>query len=68
MSLSKKLYTKYGDEGETGLLYGGRVSKANAHCEAYGATDEAGSGLGLARARSPAPRSEGRVGAVPREG
>ena len=22
-----KLYTKYGDNGETGLLYGGRVSK-----------------------------------------
>ena len=49
---AKRLYTKYGDSGETSLLYGGRVSKANLHCEAYGATDEACSALGLARALS----------------
>lgn len=48
----RRLYTKYGDEGETSLLYGGRVSKANVHCEAYGATDETVSALGLARALS----------------
>ena len=48
----KRLYTKYGDEGETSLLYGGRVSKADRHCEAYGATDETVSALGLARAFS----------------
>jgi cob(I)alamin adenosyltransferase len=47
---SKKIYTKYGDEGQTSLLYGGRVSKSNQHCEAYGATDEGSSALGLARA------------------
>ncbi|MCH8913312.1 MAG: ATP:cob(I)alamin adenosyltransferase, partial [Planctomycetes bacterium] len=39
-------------QGETSLLYGGRVSKANLHCEAYGATDETVSALGLARALS----------------
>ena len=50
------MYTKYGDTGETSLLYGGRVSKANIHCEAYGATDEACSALGLARALSKDPR------------
>ena len=48
----RRLYTKYGDEGETSLLYGGRVSKANIHCEAYGATDETASAMGLARALS----------------
>jgi cob(I)alamin adenosyltransferase len=52
MSTGRRLYTKYGDEGETSLLYGGRVSKANLHCEAYGATDETVSALGLARALS----------------
>ena len=45
-----KIYTKGGDEGETGLLYGGRVSKSDPRCEAYGAVDEAVSALGLARA------------------
>ena len=43
----RRLYTKYGDEGETSLLYGGRVSKANVPCEAYGATDETDFGAGV---------------------
>jgi cob(I)alamin adenosyltransferase len=42
--------TKTGDAGETGLLYGGRVSKADARTEAYGSVDEAISSLGAARA------------------
>ena len=46
----KRIYTKFGDQGETSLLYGGRVSKNNPHTEAYGITDEAVSALGLARA------------------
>ena len=46
----KRVYTKYGDQGETSLLYGGRVSKASPHTEAYGITDEAVSLMGLARA------------------
>jgi cob(I)alamin adenosyltransferase len=48
----KTIYTKYGDQGETGLLYGGRVSKANPRTEAYGAVDETVSALGLAKALS----------------
>ena len=44
-----KIYTRRGDEGETGLLYGGRVSKTDLRCEAYGTVDEAVSALGLAR-------------------
>jgi cob(I)alamin adenosyltransferase len=51
-SSKKRIYTKRGDEGETGLLYGGRVSKNNPHAEAYGITDEAVSAMGLARALS----------------
>ena len=46
----KRIYTKFGDQGETSLLYGGRISKNNPHTEAYGITDEAVSALGLARA------------------
>ena len=47
-----KIYTKRGDDGTTGLLYGGRVSKADPATEAYGTTDEAVAVLGLARALS----------------
>ena len=51
-SFRKKVYTKFGDKGETSLLYGGRVSKNNPHTEAYGITDEAVSAMGLARSTS----------------
>ena len=46
----KKVYTKFGDSGETSLLYGGRISKNSANTEAYVITDEAVSVMGLARA------------------
>jgi cob(I)alamin adenosyltransferase len=45
-----RIYTKTGDDGTTGLLFGGRVSKADLATEAYGTTDEAVAVLGLARA------------------
>ena len=45
-----KIYTRKGDDGTTGLWYGGRVPKASARPEAYGSVDEAASALGLARA------------------
>lgn len=45
-----RLYTRRGDDGTTGLLYGGRVDKDDARTEAYGTTDEAVSVLGMARA------------------
>ncbi|HET9849688.1 MAG TPA: cob(I)yrinic acid a,c-diamide adenosyltransferase [Candidatus Dormibacteraeota bacterium] len=47
----KSIVTRTGDAGETGLLYGGRVSKTDARTEAYGAIDEAISALGVARAQ-----------------
>jgi cob(I)alamin adenosyltransferase len=45
-----KIYTRKGDDGTTGLWYGGRVSKSHARPDAYGVLDEAASALGLARA------------------
>jgi cob(I)alamin adenosyltransferase len=44
-----RIYTKTGDDGTTGLLYGGRVPKDDPATEAYGTTDEAVAALGLAR-------------------
>ena len=45
-----RVYTRRGDDGTTGLLYGGRVRKDDLRTSAYGTTDEAVSALGLARA------------------
>ena len=45
-----KIYTRKGDDGTTGLWYGGRTEKFAGRPEAYGSIDEAGSALGLARA------------------
>jgi cob(I)alamin adenosyltransferase len=53
--MSRSIVTKHGDQGETGLLYGGRVPKDDPHTEAYGALDEAVSALGLARALETSP-------------
>ena len=44
-----KIYTKTGDQGETSLFGGGRVSKSANRIEAYGTVDELNSILGLAR-------------------
>lgn len=41
--------TKHGDKGETGLIGGGRVSKADLRVEAYGTVDELGAAMGFAR-------------------
>ena len=47
-----RIYTKTGDDGSTGLLYGGRVSKSHPAAEAYGTVDELVAVLGLSRALS----------------
>lgn len=60
-----RIYTRKGDTGTTGLLFGGdRVSKADLRTDAYGTTDEAVSALGLARASIGAAtdRTEVRLG------
>jgi cob(I)alamin adenosyltransferase len=63
-----KVYTKRGDDGTTGLLYGGRVDKDDLRTEAYGTVDEACSALGLARAGlADEPQWHDRVLAAQRE-
>ena len=47
-----KIYTRDGDDGTTGLLYGGRVPKNSPAPVAYGAVDEAQAALGVARAEA----------------
>ena len=46
------VFSKRGDSGETSLLTGGRVSKADLRPEAYGTLDEASSAMGMAKAFS----------------
>lgn len=43
-----KIYTKTGDQGETGLFGGERISKNSARLNAYGTVDELNSFIGLA--------------------
>ena len=43
-------FSKKGDQGETSLLTGGRVSKSSLRPETYGTLDEGSSALGLAKA------------------
>ena len=45
-----KIYTRKGDDGTTGLLFGGRVGKDSAVIRANGAVDEAQAALGVVRA------------------
>ena len=47
-----KIYTRLGDEGETGLTGGSRVSKDNVRVAAYGEVDELNAVLGVVRANS----------------
>lgn len=63
----RRIYTKHGDDGTTGLLYGGRVSKTDARVEAYGTVDEAVSALGLARALCDDARTRTTVEALQRQ-
>ncbi len=55
--MAPRIYTKKGDDGTTGLLFGGRVRKDSWRIELNGAVDEAQAALGLARAET-APGSE----------
>jgi cob(I)alamin adenosyltransferase len=48
-----KIYTKTGDEGETGLFAGGRVAKDDPRIEAFGTVDELNAMLGSAIAAEP---------------
>ncbi len=56
-----RIYTRTGDDGTTGLLYGGRISKADPATEAYGTVDEAVAALGVARAAADDPEIAGSI-------
>ena len=46
-----RVYTRTGDQGQTSLVGGARVSKASPRVDAYGDVDELNCVIGLARAR-----------------
>ncbi len=48
-----KIYTKTGDDGQTGLFGGPRVAKDDLRIEAYGGVDELNSWLGMCRCELP---------------
>lgn len=48
MSKKSSVYTKMGDNGETGLVGGTRISKADDRIDLYGEVDELNSWLGIA--------------------
>lgn len=62
-----RIYTKKGDDGTTGLLYGGRVPKDDLRTEVYGTLDEVVSALGLARAAGLVEKVEAIVVRIQRE-
>jgi cob(I)alamin adenosyltransferase len=47
-----RIYTRRGDDGTTGLYFGGRRRKDDAVVEAYGTVDEAQAFMGVARAEA----------------
>ena len=51
--MSMKIYTRTGDEGETGLFGGGRVPKDHPRVSAYGDVDELNSAIGVVRTTQP---------------
>ncbi len=55
--------TKHGDRGDTGLIGGARVSKADVRVEAYGTVDELGAAMGFARSIC----ADAEVGALTKE-
>lgn len=62
-----RIYTKTGDDGTTGLLYGGRVAKDDPRTSVYGTLDEAVAALGIARAAGLVERVESSVVRIQRD-
>lgn len=53
-----RIYTRTGDEGETGLFGGGRVAKSHPRVTAYGEVDELNATLGWVITRVPESETE----------
>ncbi len=56
--------TKRGDEGQTDLMFGKRISKTAVRLEGYGSIDELSSALGVARAAGVSESSEAIIDSV----
>ena len=54
--MTTRIYTKTGDDGNTGLFGGGRVEKDDPRVDAYGEIDELNAALGMVRAVELMPR------------
>ena len=63
-SKAMKIYTKTGDDGETGLFGGPRVRKDAPRIEAYGTVDELNAVLGMARCENLPAEIEGLLARV----
>lgn len=62
-----KIYTRTGDQGETGLFGGGRAAKDDPRVAAYGDVDELNSALGVARAVEPSALFDAELAAIQRD-
>jgi cob(I)alamin adenosyltransferase len=62
-----RIYTRTGDQGDTGLFGGGRVRKDDPRVTAYGDVDELNSTIGVARATSPTELFDSELAAVQRD-
>ena len=56
-----RIYTRTGDDGTTGLLYGGRVRKDDPRPVAFGSVDELQAAVGVARAQLGSGNSVGEL-------
>jgi cob(I)alamin adenosyltransferase len=65
--MTMKIYTRTGDEGDTGLFGGGRVAKDDPRVEAYGAVDELNAAIGMARSVEMMPRVDEVLAPVQRD-
>lgn len=65
--MTNKIYTKTGDEGDTGLFGGGRVPKDHPRVSAYGDIDELNAVIGMARSVEMMPRIDEVLAPVQRD-
>lgn len=65
--MTLKIYTKTGDDGDTGLFGGGRVPKDHPRVEAYGEIDELNAVIGMARSVEMMPRIDEVLAPVQRD-
>ena len=65
--MTMKIYTRTGDDGDTGLFGGGRVPKDHPRVSAYGEIDELNAVIGMARSVEMMPRIDEVLAPVQRD-